>query len=111
MDIKEQITRLPADWGYVAVDGNKRPYQKDWQKKPLSRSQLFAEIKSGQSKAIGVCCGSQSGGLLFLDHDGPSCDSLLAKWGELPPSWMVTSGRIGRYQIIFRIPKCFIRRI
>ncbi len=105
MDIKQQITCLPHDWGYVAVDGSKRPYQKDWQKNPLSRSQLFAEIKSGKAKAIGVCCGTQSGGLLFLDHDGPSCDSLLAKWGDLPSSWMVTSGRIGRYQTIFRVPK------
>jgi len=105
MDIKEQITRLPVDWGYVAVDGNKRPYQKDWQKKPLSRAQLFTEIKAGKAKAIGVCCGTPSGGLAFLDHDGSSCDSLLAEWGELPPSWMVTSGRVGRYQIIYRVPK------
>ena len=103
MDIKEQITRLPAEWGLVAVNGNKQPYQKDWQKNPILPIDLFDEIEAGRAKAIGVLCGTQSGGLLFLDHDGPSVDGLLASWGELPPSWMVTSGRIGRYQIIYSI--------
>ena len=54
MDIKEQITRLPAEWGLVAVNGNKQPYQKDWQKNPILPIDLFDEIEAGRAKAIGV---------------------------------------------------------
>ena len=115
MDLKTQLSRLPAKWAYVAVDGNKRPYMKDWQKKPLTRGQLFLEIKSGRAKAVGVCAGPLSGGLLFLDHDGTSATSILTDWnlpiGSLPPSWMVTSGRIGRYQMIFSVPQEYWEKI
>ena len=93
MDIKEELLGLPKHWGFVAVK-NKRPYQNDWQNNPLTRSQLFKEISSKKSTGIGVCCGTPSGGLLFLDHDGPSAAKILGEWGfslsSLPPSWMVT---------------------
>ena len=113
MDLTTQLSSLPAGWGFVAVNGTKQPYQKDWQNNPLTRGELFSELKSGRAKAIGVLAGPQSGGILFLDHDGSSCDSLLASkdWGELPPSWMVTSGRVGRYQIIYQVPKDYWDKI
>ena len=113
MNLTTQLSSLPAGWGFVAVNGNKQPYQKDWQNNPLTRGELFSELKSGHAKAIGVLAGPQSGGILFLDHDGSSCDSLLASkdWGELPPSWMVTSGRVGRYQIIYQVPKDYWDKI
>ena len=78
MDLTTQLSSLPAGWGFVAVNGTKQPYQKDWQNKPLTRGELFSELKAGHAKAIGVLAGPQSGGILFLDHDGSSCDSLLA---------------------------------
>tara|TARA_R100000664_G_C2759836_1_gene150100 strand:- start:9492 stop:11567 length:2076 start_codon:yes stop_codon:yes gene_type:complete len=113
MNLTTQLSSLPAGWGFVAVNGNKQPYQKDWQNNPLTRGELFSELKSDRAKAIGVLAGPQSGGILFLDHDGSSCDSLLASkdWGELPPSWMVTSGRVGRYQIIYQVPKDYWDKI
>ena len=114
MTIKEEILRLPKDWRFVAVQ-NKRPYQNDWQKNPLTRSQLFKEITAGRSTGIGVCCGTPSGGLLFLDHDGQSASEILTEWGfsvgSLPPSWMVTSGRVGRFQLIYKIPEKYWSKI
>ena len=114
MTIKEEILRLPKEWRFVAVQ-NKRPYQNDWQKNPLTRSQLFKEITAGRSTGIGVCCGTPSGGLLFLDHDGQSASEILTEWGfsvgSLPPSWMVTSGRVGRFQLIYKIPEKYWSKI
>ena len=109
MTILDQLARLPDGWGFVAVDGEKRPYQPEWQKKPLSKAKLAAELKAGRARAIGVCCGVPSGGLLFLDHDGKSASTILREWGcpmsSLPRSWTVTSGRDGRFQVIYQVPE------
>lgn len=109
MNLQQELTRLPDDWGYVAVDGHKRPYQLSWQDNPLNKAALLAELDGGRARAIGVCCGTPSGGLLFLDHDGKSASTLLSEWGlplsSLPRSWVVKSGRDGRMQIIYRVPE------
>ena len=109
MTLIQELDRLPDNWGFVAVDGQKRPYQPEWQKHPLSKAELTAELQSGRAKAIGVCCGVPSGGLLFVDHDGKSASDILAQWGcpvsSLPRSLVVKSGRDGRFQIIYRIPE------
>jgi predicted P-loop ATPase len=114
MDIKEELSALPKAWGYVAVK-NKRPYQNDWQNNPLKKSELIKELVAKRSTGIGVCCGVPSGGLLFLDHDGPSAAKILGEWGfslsSLPPSWMVTSGRVGRFQIIYQVPQKYWSKI
>jgi len=111
MSLTQELARLPDEWGYVAVDGQKRPYQVKWQENPLSKADLEAELASGHAKAIGVCCGVPSGGLLFLDHDGRSASTILREWGcpmsSLPRSWTVTSGRDGRFQVIYRVPEQF----
>jgi hypothetical protein len=81
----------------------------NWQKNFITRIQLGKELQSGRAKAIGVCCGTPSGGLLFVDHDGKSASRLFDDWGipvsSLPPSWTVTSGRDGRFQIIYQVPE------
>lgn len=111
MSLLNQLALLPDDWGFVAVGHGKRPYQHEWQKNPLSKQQLTAEINSGRAVAIGVIAGPQSGGLLFVDHDGISAGEILDKLGiplrDLPKSWAVTSGRNGRLQIIYRVPEQF----
>lgn len=104
----QQLEQLPSEWGYVAVGQGKRPYQSEWQKNPLTKDQLTAEINTGHAVAIGVLAGPQSGGLLFVDHDGISAGEILDKFGvplrDLPKSWAVTSGRTGRLQIIYQVP-------
>lgn len=105
----EQLQELPTSWGLVAVDGYKRPYQEKWQANPLTHEQAAAEITSGRAKAIGVIAGPPSGGLLFLDHDGISATEQLEKLGvpgrSLPKTATCTSGRDGRFQLLFTVPK------
>jgi predicted P-loop ATPase len=109
MSLSKELARLPDGWGYVAVDDQKRPYQTKWQERPLNKAGLQVELDAGHAKAIGVCCGVPSGGLLFLDHDGRSASTILRDWGcpmsSLPRSWTVTSGRDGRFQVIYRVPE------
>jgi hypothetical protein len=103
-----QLSELPDHWGFVAVGHGKRPYQTEWQKNPLTKDQLITEINAGRAIAIGVIAGPQSGGLLFVDHDGISAGEMLTELGiplrSLPKSWAVTSGRNGRLQIIYQVP-------
>ncbi len=105
------ISALPDNLALVAVGGNKAPYLPNWQKTPLSKGQLQSEIASGRCKAVGVLCGRPSGGLLFLDHDGESCDRLIENLAgtsltkALPKTVGITSGRPGRYQLIYRVPQ------
>ena len=107
----DQLAQLPDTWGFVAVGNDKRPYQPEWQKHPLNREQLTAEIKAGRAVAVGVLAGPASGGLLFVDHDGLGASEVLEQIGaplrDLPKSWAVTSGRDGRLQIIYQVPEPF----
>jgi hypothetical protein len=111
----EQLQELPDSWGLVAVDGSKRPYQNSWQANPLTKDQAAAEITAGRAKAIGVIAGPVSGGLLFLDHDGISATEQLEKLGipprSLPNTAMCTSGRDGRFQVLFTVPEHYWPRM
>ena len=110
-DLLEQLAKIPENWALVAVGHDKRPYQPEWQKTPITRAGLTAEIQSGRAVAIGVIAGPQSGGLLFVDHDGLGASEVLEQIGaplrDLPKSWAVTSGRDGRVQIIYQVPEPF----
>jgi len=113
----EALMQLPQDWALTPTDGGKRPYLKNWQVSPLGKERLAQEIRQGDCKAIGVLCGSPSGGLLFFDHDGPSADSLIRRLSGMelaqacPPTVGVTSGRPGRYQLIYRVPQQYWKGI
>ena len=109
--IVDQLSSIPDSWALVAVGNDKRPYQPEWQKNPLSKRQVEAELASGRAVAVGVLAGPPSGGLLFVDHDGLGASEVLQSLGtslrELPKSWAVTSGRDGRLQIIYQVPHGF----
>jgi|688.fasta_scaffold95122_4 hypothetical protein len=127
----EQLQELPASWGLVAVSGNKRPYLDNWQANPLTKEQAAKEITIGseiefkvgektekrivKAKAIGVIAGPISGGLLFLDHDGISATEQLEKLGipprSLPKTATCTSGRDGRFQVLFTVPERYWPRM
>ena len=111
MQLQDHLAALPDSWAFVAVGKDKRPYQPSWQKQPLTKPQLAAEIESGRAVAIGVLAGPASGGLLFVDHDGLGASEILERIGaplrELPKSWAVTSGRDARLQIIYQVPQAF----
>ena len=104
--IVNQLQDIPDSWALVAVGNDKRPYQPEWQKHPLTKHGVEAELTAGRAVAVGVLAGPPSGGLLFVDHDGLGASEVLESLGtslrELPKSWAVTSGRDGRLQIIYR---------
>lgn len=109
--LADQLAQLPDSWAYVAVGNDKRPYQPEWQKNPLTKHQLERELSAGRAVAVGVLAGPPSGGLLFVDHDGLGASQVLSQLGtslrDLPKSWAVTSGRDGRLQIIYSVPRGF----
>jgi predicted P-loop ATPase len=106
----EQLQALPDGWPLVAVDGNKRAYHKAWQTNPLTKEDVALEIRAGRAVAVGVLAGPISG-LLFVDHDGITATTQLERLGiplrDLPKSLAMTSGRDGRFQIIYRVPEEF----
>ena len=108
MPLLDRLQALPDGWPLVAVDGRKRPYQPTWQANPLTKDQVAAEIRAGRAKAVGVIAGPTSG-LLFVDHDGISATQKLEELGlplrQLPKSLAMTSGKDGRFQIIYRVPE------
>jgi predicted P-loop ATPase len=111
MSLLEQLQALPDDWAFVAVDRNKRAYHEAWQDNPLTKAQIAAEITEGRAHAVGVQGGPASAGLLFVDHDGISATAQLERLGiplrSLPKSWATTSGRDGRFQILYTVPREF----
>jgi hypothetical protein len=111
----QELEGLPDCWSLVAVDGNKRPYQAAWQKTPIDKAQAAAEIKAGRAKAIGVIAGPLSQGLLFVDHDGRSASTELDRLGippsNLPRTLACTSGRDGRFQLLYQVPEHYWSRM
>lgn len=107
----EGLDKLPDNWALTPVNKNKAPYERGWPEKPRNKAYIRQHIERGSCKAVGVLCGVPSGGLLFLDHDGGSCDGLVEKLSKqsleeaLPQTVSVTSGRIGRYQAIYQVPQ------
>jgi predicted P-loop ATPase len=110
-DLLQELARLPDHWAFVAVGANKRAYQEKWADNPLSKAAMAAEITAGRAHAIGVHAGPASGGIVFVDHDGITATAQLERLGiplrSLPKSWAMTSGRDGRFQIIYSVPEQF----
>lgn len=128
-ELLSEIKLLPPDWSLVACNANKAPTYRDWVKNDLRYLDFLRATSTGllegtettngsplhvdTIKAIGVLCGEPSGGLLFLDHDGASCDGLITRLSgsplleALPKTVAVTSGRSGRYQLVYRIPRLY----
>lgn len=110
--INRSFCSFPAEWKFTLIAaGGKAPIGSGWQNKPFEWQdaiKLFGKTYQGrQVGAIGVMSGELSGGLLQLDHDGSSCDDLIAQWGKLPETWKVSSGKPGHHQLAFWIPESY----
>jgi predicted P-loop ATPase len=105
-----ELAALPEGLALTAVGRKKAAYVSGWQNQGMSRNHLEVEIKAGRAIAIGLICGPLSGGVLIVDHDGASAGPLLQELtgGEsLPPTWIWSSGRPGRWAAAFRVPEQF----
>ncbi|MBD2015362.1 bifunctional DNA primase/polymerase [Microcoleus sp. FACHB-53] len=110
---------IPAHWSLTPLQ-DKSPRRDNWQTEPFIPHSTIADLilhgeqklsKRGKkyraySSGFGLRTGEASGGLLALDVDGSSVQPLLdtISGGDIPltPSW--TSGKQGRYQLVFQIP-------
>lgn len=106
---------FPDGWSFVPVAG-KATYVKEWSTKPLTRVECMTAYQLRQDYVgLGVVTGSFSGGLIALDIDGEDADSRYreAAGKEYEPygeektmSW--TSGKPGRRQILYQVPKSLV---
>jgi len=105
-EIISELEQVPHHWSLTPVKG-KRPFRKGWQNESkLSKDQIKRIIQENQGTGYGLRLGDASDGLLALDIDGASVQQLLSAIadGDLPQTPMWTSGKAGRYQILFQIP-------
>lgn len=104
----EGLQQLPQTWALTPIDAHKAPYRAGWQTEPsLSRTDLVGEIESG-AKGYGLRTGMVSGGIVAIDLDGPSARAKMLELSggqELPQTVAFTSGRAGRSQHLFQVPK------
>ena len=92
--IARELSKLPKHWAFIPVGDKKAPQYSNWQNSGFSADDFSRAVDSSQFKgavcklgtedayslpthrvkAAGVLCGTPSGGLLFLDHDGVTAD-------------------------------------
>ena len=97
---------IPNEWALTPVKADKAAYRKNWQNEPpLSRKELEKELTT-RATGYGLRTGDVSGGLIAIDVDGSSVTELLDKisGGDLPQTVAWTSGKVGRYQMLYQIP-------
>jgi hypothetical protein len=112
--ILKELQNLPSSWRFTPVNGSKAPYLSDWQKTPFSTQELIDRYTSDRrTHAVGLLTGVASNGILAVDHDGSSCDPLIEKLSRLtldkalPKTVGFSSGKPGRYQLLYQIPQLF----
>lgn len=105
--------KIPHTWPLVPVVG-KQPYQKGWNEKSYSQSEILAELTDGKATGLGLKLGN---GLLAIDIDGHSAWEWLKKLAgsndlttfSETTAW--TSGRAGRKQCLFSVEEADWHRI
>jgi hypothetical protein len=121
------LAGLPSHWSLTPL-WEKRPYRDQWQSEAFIPHQDIARIlqqgeeriskRTGQPyrafcSGYGLRLGEASGGLLALDVDGNTAETLLNALAETPlpetVSW--TSGKPGRRQLLYQIPDSYRERL
>lgn len=112
--ILEELRSLPSSWRFTPINGSKAPYLSGWQKTPFSSQELIDRHASDRrTHAVGLLTGVASDGILAVDHDGSSCDPLIEKLSKLaldkalPKTVGFSSGKPGRYQLLYQMPQLF----
>jgi len=117
--IAEGLKDVPAHWSLTPLQ-DKSPKRDNWQTEPFIPHSTIAElILHGEQKVskkgkqyqaywsgFGLRTGEASGGLLAIDVDGESAQPLLEaiSFHDIPTTVSWTSGKPGRYQLLFLIP-------
>ena len=101
----EALNKLPDNLALTPVS-NKAPKIKNWQK-GVDREIIIKEIESGRANGIGLITGELSGYVLAIDCDGSTAHDFAGKLGGLPYTVSFTSGKEGRAQYLYSIPKLY----
>lgn len=121
------LSIIPESWSLVPVK-QKRPYRAGWQEaEPIPHEKLKELILKGDLQysnrkqkywkaypdGYGVRTGECSGRLLAIDIDGPTALTVLREMsnGNLPETVSWTSGKVGRKQMLYRIPPSLQERL
>jgi DNA polymerase elongation subunit (family B) len=112
--ILEELRNLPSSWRFTPVNGSKAPYLSGWQKIPLTFQEFIDKYASDRrTHAVGLLTGVVSNGILAVDHDGHSGDLLIKELSRhtlakaLPKTVGFSSGKPGRYQLLYQVPQLF----
>jgi hypothetical protein len=118
--IVKELDIIPEQWSLTPLE-DKTPKRKGWQsEEKLSHKQvadfiLFGDRKISQKtgneyisfcSGFGLRTGDYSDGLIAIDIDGSSAQPLLMaiSGGDIPKTTSWTSGKPGRYQLLFQVP-------
>ena len=118
--IAESIPEIPSHWSLTPLQ-DKAPKRKDWQTEAFIPHGVIASLiakgeqatskRTGETyrrywSGFGLRTGESSGGLIAIDVDGASAQPILEAMssGDIPKTISWTSGKPGRYQLLFQIP-------
>ena len=118
--IAQSLSDIPSHWSLTPL-AEKRPRRKEWQSEEFIPHAIIADLLLNGDEAIsartgksyrwypsgfGLRLGEASNGLLAIDVDGASAQPILEAMsgGNLPTTVSWTSGKPGRYQMLFQIP-------
>jgi len=118
--IAESIHQIPSHWSLTPLQ-DKAPKRLNWQTEPFIPHEVIASLITKGEQATskrtgkiyrrywsgyGLRTGDTSGGLLAIDVDGASAQLILEaiSGGNIPVTVSWTSGKPGRYQILFQVP-------
>ena len=114
--VLEGLNKIPADWQLTPLQ-NKLPNRKGWSEEKLTHDDIHKLIDQGETKiskkgnpyrayysGFGLVTGN---GLLAIDIDGFQAQKELDRvsGGDIPQTVSWTSGKAGRYQLLFRVPE------
>jgi len=119
-EIAAALKDVPYHWSLTPLQ-DKAPKRLDWQTEPFIPHEVIASLitkgeqvtskRTGEPyrrywSGFGLRTGDASGGLLAIDVDGVSAQPILEAMsgGDLPTTVSWTSGKLGRYQLLFQIP-------
>ena len=109
---------IPADFP-LTVLRNKKAYLPNWPNSPLTLTEIKKELDSGQATGVGLICGQFSNelALIMVDVDGKEAIPEIEALGGgpineiFPPTLAISSGKEGRFRLLFRVPTSRIQEI
>ena len=112
------LSYIPSDWPLTPLSG-KKAYTPGWTKNPFTLAEVQAELEEGRATGVGLLCGQfcNEYGLLFVDIDGQDAIPEIEKFGGgpidsiFPRTLTITSGKPGKFRMLFRIPAAHINRL